>query len=300
MHFMKIAIGLFGLEEWFGGDVRPTIDVVRIADSVGVDQVVMSDHVVMGPNHHKYPYGPKFPAPFDAHWIEPMMHLSHIAAVTKNIRLAVGILITPLRPAPLMAKQIATLDYLSNGRAHIGVGWGWQKEEVESGGVKWADRFPYMVEQVRVCRKLWTEGPTSFHGQFYNFDDLTCFPHPVQKHLPIGFGVAPTERNLPIIAELGDAWLPMETDPAKLVEPIRKVREAFKARGREPNELEVRAGIVPVRNAKGEVDIDATLATVPRYAEAGVTTLNFQPRFYARDLKDMAPAYEKIVRGVKG
>jgi probable F420-dependent oxidoreductase len=297
---MKTAIGLFGLETWFGGDVRPTTEAVRIADSVGVDQVVMSDHVVMGPNPDKYPYGPKFPAPFDADWIEPMLHLAHIAAVTTHIRLAVGILITPLRPAPLMAKQIATLDYLSNGRAHIGMGWGWQKEEVESGGVKWADRFAYMVEQVRVCKKLWTEAPTSFHGRFYNFDDLTCFPHPVQKPLPIGFGVAPTDRNLPVIAELGDAWLPMETNPDKLAAPIRKVRDAFKARGRDPAELEVRASIVPVMGANGRADIPATLATVPRYADVGVTTLNFQPRFFARDLKEMATVYEQIVRGVKG
>jgi probable F420-dependent oxidoreductase len=295
---MKTAIGTFGAEAWFGGDVRSVTEVVKIADDLGVDQVITSEHVVMGPNHDKYPYGP-FPATFDHAWIEPMAHLSLLAGVTKRIRLATGILISPIRPAAVLAKQIATLDYLSHGRAHIGIGYGWQKEELEACGVAWKDKFDIMVEQVHVCRKLWSEGPTDFHGKFVNFDEITCFPFPVQKPFPLGFGVAPTDKNIAVIAELGDAWLPMEVDPVKLAEPIRKIKAAFTARGRDPNTLEVRTTMRPVMTGNG-VDLDATLATVPAYAEVGVTCLNFHPTLFATDLKDFAKKQEKIEQAVKG
>jgi len=296
---MKTGMSLFGMEMWFGNDARPTIEKVRIADSIGVDQVLMGEHVVMGPNTASYPYGP-FPQTFDVVRMEPMCFLPLLAGVTKNIRLVPSVLLSVLRPAALVAKQIATLDYLSNGRAHIAFGYGWQKEELEACGVAWKDKFDLMSEQIRACKKLWTEGPTSFHGKFINFDNITCFPHPVQKPLPISFGLAPTDRNIGLMAELSDGWQPIEADLQKLAEPIRKLKAARKARGRDPEDVEIRITLLPVEGANGQPDLDASLARLPEYAAAGVTTINFMPSFFTNDPQDFTRVVEKIERAVKG
>ena len=117
----QVAIGLYGLQKWFAGDFAPVTEIVKIAESKGVDLVSITDHVVMGENVHNYPYG-KFPAPLDFPWFEPITVLAAIAAVTQKIRLGTGILISPLRPAVLLAKQLATLDVMSRGRVVIEIG----------------------------------------------------------------------------------------------------------------------------------------------------------------------------------
>ena len=120
---VKVAVATYGLQKWFGGDFAPVIDLMRQADEAGIDQVNITDHVVMGEHIENYPYGP-FYNPLDFPWYEPIAVLSAIAAVTKTMRLSTGILIAPLRPAVLLAKQIATLDVLSRGRVDIGLGLG--------------------------------------------------------------------------------------------------------------------------------------------------------------------------------
>ncbi len=115
------------------------VDLARAADGAGVDRVVVVDHVVMGPNTDAYNWG-KFPTPPDAPWLEPMTVLAAMAAATTRVRLATGILIAPLRPAVLLAKQAATLDVLSQGRLDLGVGTGWQREEYDAEGLDFAAR----------------------------------------------------------------------------------------------------------------------------------------------------------------
>ena len=99
----------------FGGDFAPVAEVVRVADQAGIDLVSITDHVVMGENTHEYPYGP-FPAPLDFPWFEPLTVLAVLAGVTQRIRLSTSVVIAPLRPAVLLAKQLATLDVMSRGR----------------------------------------------------------------------------------------------------------------------------------------------------------------------------------------
>ena len=124
----------------------------------------MVDHVVMGERVEKYPFG-KFQGSPASDWLEPLVELGVYAGMTKNIRLSAGIVITPLRPAALLAKQLATLDVLSRGRVEIGVGVGWQKEEYDACGVPWEGRYGLMHEQVRACKLLWSEAPASMNVQ---------------------------------------------------------------------------------------------------------------------------------------
>ena len=99
----QIALGMFGLHNMFDGDARGYIKAAELADAAGIDLVCFTDHVVMGENTDRYPYGP-FPLPPIAPWFEPLTMLTAIAVRTRQVRLATGVLISPLRPAVLLAK----------------------------------------------------------------------------------------------------------------------------------------------------------------------------------------------------
>lgn len=284
---MQTAIGLYGLQRWYGGDFAPVVEVARMAEDAGIDQVSLTDHVVMGEHLEKYPYG-KFPSALDFPWFEPITVLAAIAGGTGRIRLSTGVLIAPLRPAVLLAKQLATLDVMSRGRVSIGIGLGWQREEYEACGVPWEGRYQRLDEQVRVCRLLWSEAPASFRGDTVSFERLHAWPRPVQKGgVPIWFGLAPSERNIERIAELGDGWIPMEQRPEQLALHIGKLREAFVARGRDPQHLSVRVVLRAVFRSDGTPDLDATLAAVPALARAGVTMIEVLPLAFCRGPRDL-------------
>jgi probable F420-dependent oxidoreductase len=291
---MKVCIAVLGLEKWFDGDYAGLAELVKTADELGVDQVSVVDHVAMGENLAAYPYGP-FPGSSALPWLEPIVQLSTFAAVTRRIRLATGILIAPLRPAAVLAKQIATLDVLSRGRVDIGLGVGWQREEYEACGVPFEGRFGLLEEQVRICKALWTQAPASFAGKHVAFERAYSLPYPAQgAGLPLWFGVAPSGRNLERLGEFADGWLPMERDPAKLTAPIAAIKDAMARRGRDPAKLQVRASYRIVAGANGKPDLAATLAQTAAYAEAGVTTLRIEPGVFCKTL-DGYPDFLKRV-----
>ncbi|HTJ64898.1 MAG TPA: TIGR03619 family F420-dependent LLM class oxidoreductase [Alphaproteobacteria bacterium] len=282
---VKIAIGVYGLQRWFGGDFAPTVDIVRRADEKGIDQVSITDHVVMGEHLENYPYGP-FRDNLEAPWYEPVTALAAYAGVTKKIRLSMGILIAPLRPAVLLAKQLATLDVMSNGRVDVGLGLGWQKEEYDAAGVPWEGRYGRMEEQVRVCRALWTQAPAAFHGKTVDFAKIHAYPRPVQSRLPVWFGLAPTEKNFARIAELGDGWIPMESEPDKLAPMVDNLRVAFEKAGRDPGAIDVRVVAPYVFRPDYSCDLDATLAKIPALRQAGVTVVEFHPLYLCAGADD--------------
>ena len=151
-----LTIGLANYGSTYAPDAwHHFLDLARAAEDAGVDRIVVVDHVVMGPHTDKYVWG-KFPVPPDAPWFEPITMLTAIAAVTERVRLATGILIVPLRPAAFLAKQIATLDQLSNGRVDLGVGTGWQREEYDAAGVPWDERWQRLDDgrEVRVVARV--------------------------------------------------------------------------------------------------------------------------------------------------
>ena len=147
MSKLKIAIGLFGLENFSEGDPSSYLEVAKLADEKGIDYITITDHVVMGERTDKYPFG-DFPVPYEYPWFEPLTVLSCVAAVTNSIKLSTGVLIAPLRSAVLLAKICATLDVISKGRLEIGVGTGWQKEEYDASNIEFDSRLIVLKEQL--------------------------------------------------------------------------------------------------------------------------------------------------------
>ncbi len=271
---MELCISLFGVPDLFEGDPSSLLRVAQLADSLGIDQVNVTDHVLMGRRTDRYPYG-EFPVPLTYPWYEPITLLAAIAGTTQHIRLATGIIIAPLRPAILFAKQVATLDVLSGGRVDLGVGVGWQPEEYDAAGIPFDERWSRLDDTLRAARTLWEGTETAFTSRSTSFKDVTSAPPPRQPRLPVWFGVKATVRQARRIAELGDGWIPITRDSHAIAEGAALVREAFVARGRHPRELGVRAKLPAISMPKGPRLWEATLNAAPASLAAGVDVLDF-------------------------
>lgn len=273
------------------------VEVARIADASGVDQLLVPDHVAIGPRTDRYPYG-RFPYPPEEPWLEPTLVLAAMAAATERLRLGTGVLIAPLRPALLLAKTLATLDVLSRGRLDVGIGLGWQPEEIEACGVPFAERSARLDDALRACRALWRDAPASCDAPTAAFDDLFCLPHPVQAGgIPLWFGGPAAGRNAARIAEYGVGWIPIAgADGAALASGIARLRDAFRAAGRDPAELRVRAAPPIARGPDGRPDLERTLAGCDGLADLGATLASFPLAAFCRDRSEMRPFLEALGR----
>ena len=249
-----LSLGLPNFGEWFDRDWSQLLALARAADDAGVDRLVVTDHVLMGRNIDAYVWG-RFPTPPDGPWLEPLTCLSAVAGTTSNVRLATGIIIAPLRPAPVFAKTVATLDVLSGGRVDLGVGVGWQKEEYDATGLDFTARGQLLDDTIGACRALWSQSPASYTSSTVTFDDVFCSPQPIQERLPVWFSGTFTARTRRRILELGDGWIPIM---GASVDDIRHGAEELRAAADRP--IEVQA---PLRSMDG----------VGELIEAGVTNV---------------------------
>jgi probable F420-dependent oxidoreductase len=287
---------LTALHRLQGATPRSYVDAARICDDVGVDQIVLNDHVAMGERTDLYPYG-KFPMTPEEPWPEPLTLLAAIATVTDRVRLGTAVLIAPLRPAVLLAKTIATLDALSGGRVDLGVGVGWQREEYDAVNVPFDRRWSRLDDQLRACRALWRDLPATFHSETVNFDRLYCTPMPIQPRLPIWLGAKATPALARRIAEYGDGWSPLNTVPVEdLAAGATLIREAFIAADRNPATLGVRGGLLLKRDANGQLDVGRALEAVPRLVDAGVTLVSVAVGPGLRDMPGVRTLIEQLAR----
>jgi probable F420-dependent oxidoreductase len=280
---VTFSIGVPNFGGWAGGDWRGLVDIARMAEDAGVDRIVVVDHTVMGRNTDAYAWG-RFPVPPEAPWLEPLTVLSAMAAVTTTLRLSTGILIAPLRPAALLAKQVATLDVLSSGRVDLGVGVGWQKEEYDAQGLDFAQRGALLDDTIAACRALWSDLPASFQSRSVHFSETFCSPQPAQPRLPVWFGGSLTQRMLARIADLGDGWIPIM---GATLDDVREGAARLAALGSRPIDVQMRA--TTVMGDDGKPDPVGTMAGVPELTAVGVTDVTVNLATFAPTLTE-APA----------
>ena len=157
-----------------------------------------------------YPAGGELP---EAYWhmLDPFVSLGQAAAVTTTLRLGTGVCLVLEHDVLDLAKQVATLDFLSGGRVDFGVGVGWNQEELANHTtIPFRQRYRALREAVGVLRACWTQDESSFHGEFFNFDGLWSYPKPAQPTLPVFFGAA-GKLGMAHTAEWSDGWCPIET-----------------------------------------------------------------------------------------
>ncbi|MFD4182429.1 TIGR03619 family F420-dependent LLM class oxidoreductase [Rhodococcus sp. NPDC058514] len=275
---LEIGLNLLGAEALFEGRVRPVIDIAAAADRAGVDLISTGDHLGFSAAAHAErvrEHG--FPFPLDQPWYEPISLLSAIAAVTEQARLGVSVLIATVRPPVLLAKQLATLDAISDGRAVIGMGVGWQEAEYTATNMPFDARFGRMEDTVRACRELWTSAPAVFTGREFSFEDFHSLPFPVQERLPVLFGFGASKRNFNRIARVADGWTVNPAGMATFTQDVALLRECFAEHGRDPSAPVIQVSVTPERTAAGDVDLDATAEKALFWHGAGATVVVFRP-----------------------
>jgi probable F420-dependent oxidoreductase len=284
-----LSIGIPNWGGWAGGDWQALLDVARACDDVGVHRIIVNDHVVMGTRTDAYTWG-RFPTSSDAPWLEPLTVLTAMAAVTRRLRLATGILIAPLRPAAVLAKTVATLDLLSGGRVDLGVGTGWQAEEYDAVGLDFTTRGQQLDDTIGACRALWSDLPAAFSSASVSFEDTFCSPQPAQDRLPVWFAGALTGHNLRRIVELGDGWIPIM---GASIDDIRAGAERLRSATDRP--IQVQAPASPVKAADGSRDPVATMAQVPTLVAAGATDISVNVVSFAASPAEAPAAITRLV-----
>lgn len=250
---MRVGVALS--PSWLA-DLTAVHDAVVRFDAAGLDHVCVGGHLLTA-RIGRYPDRP--PSRYAETYRDPFVLFSSLAPVTSRIRFRTSILILPMLPAALVAKQAADLAILSGGRLDLGVGVSWQDAEYRALGRSLKGRARMMEEQVEVLRMLWSQPFPSFQGTFHTLDGIGvgALPPPI----PIWFGTGTGEVPLRRVARLADGWLPLTGPTADSVERLRSyAREA----GREANVIQIAARIT----ADDDV-IDAARTCIA----AGVTEL---------------------------
>lgn len=275
---MQVGLNILGAENLYAGRIRPVLDLAAAADRAGVDMISTGDHIGFnGSAHADRVRTNGFPFPIDHDWYEPLSLLSSVAAVTERALLNVSVLIATVRPPVLLAKQIATLDRLSDGRAAIGMGVGWQQAEYTATNMPFDARFGRMEDTVRACRELWTNAPANFQGREFSFEDFHARPLPVQNRVPVIFGFGPSRRNFDRIARVADGWTVNPADMQTFSDSVALLRATFEEHGRDPDSAIVQVSVAPERRDDGTVDLDATAEKTLSWHAAGATVAVFRP-----------------------
>jgi probable F420-dependent oxidoreductase len=240
-------------------------EFAQMVDESGFDHLTVSDHV-LGANPASRPnWTGRYTV--DDPFREPMVMLGFIAACTSRVRLGTSIVILPQRQTALVAKQMAEIDILSDGRAMLGVGVGWNELEFVGLNEDFHTRGRRMEEQLAVMRALWTERSTTFKGEFHTIDDAGLNTMPVQRPIPIWMGGA-APRVLQRIARLADGWLPSSASVADFTAQLDQFKDLVREAGRDMSTIAVVPRMTLKRGAESTWP-----ELVERWAATGATHL---------------------------
>ena len=169
--------------------------------------------------------------------LDPFVALATAVPVTRRLQLGTGVVLAAQHDPIVLAKQVATLDHLSGGRAVLGIGFGWNRQEAADHGVDFAVRRRVAREHVLCMQALWADEQAEFHGEFVDLDACYSWPKPVRGGVPVLLGGAATPGNFAAIAEFADGWMPI--GGSGLGEAIPALRRAVEDAGRDPGAIRV-------------------------------------------------------------
>ena len=285
---------------------RPTlkdlVDLAVNAEAVGVDGVMVSDHVVLGPsadaagepvNLRDYAMpGNQDPA---TSWPSPYVVLAAIAARTTRLRLVLGAIISPLRHPLVTAKDLGTLDLLCDGRLVVLPTVSWHEDEYAALGVDFHRRGEILDEQLEVWRGAWTQSPFAFHGRHYDFGDVWVEPKAVRPGGPtLWFGGSSVHDAVARrLAIYGSGFNPLgRPSPEELL----RLDEALAQVGRSRTEIEMVGGIRGRFERSDDVaSLDQALEGVREQLDAGYATICFKPSMFTDEQSDVIDVSRRVV-----
>ncbi|MET8009135.1 LLM class F420-dependent oxidoreductase [Streptomyces sp. NPDC005271] len=216
---MKIGVSTFVTDH----GIRP-VPLGRALEERAFESLFIAEHThIPVERRSPYPGGGELPEEY-YRTLDPFVTLSTMAAVTERLLLGTGIALVAQRDPIITAKEVASLDLVSDGRAVFGVGIGWNREEMENHETDPKTRGRLVDERLQAIRELWTKEKAEFHGEFVDFDPVYMRPKPVQRpHPPIFVGGG--EGAFPRIAAYGDAWLANSASPDELAPQLERLRK---------------------------------------------------------------------------
>ena len=230
---MKYGVAMFPTDYAIRADA-----LARELEARGFESLWLPEHTHI-PTSRKSPWPGGADLPRDYwHTLDPFVALGAAAAVTKTLMLGTGICLVIERDPIILAKEVASLDFISGGRVLFGIGGGWNAEEIEDHGTPFGERWKILRERISAMKAIWTQEEAQYHGKYVNFDKLWSYPKPVQKPYPpiLMGGSGPHARQR--AAEFDGHWMPIiGRDP--LDEAIADLRQRAEKAGRDPAAVSV-------------------------------------------------------------
>ena len=260
--------------------------MAKKAEDLGFDSIWYAEHPIL-PVHSESPFpatGGEIPETY-RHFSDPFIALSRASAVTSKIKLCTGITLVPERNPLILAKTISALDHYSGGRFIFGIGAGWNREETTMMGGDFEHRWTQTRESIEALRELWTKDEAEYHGRYYDFPPVYCYPKPAQDRIPVVLG-GHAKNVLSRVIRYGDGWLPNRSDPAG-VEEGRKILDTLAAeRGRDASSISI-----SVYGQKPDRDL------IQSFMNAGADRVVVGPQHVATDA-EMEKQLEQIAEAV--
>ena len=222
-------------------NVEAMVQVAQTAEAAGFESVWTFEHVIVPVDYKsKYPYNDtgKMGAAPETNFVDPLIALTAIAATTKKVRLATGVNILSQTNPLLLAKQAASLDFVSKGRFILGVGIGWLQEEFVAMGVPFERRGARFDDYVVAMKKVWSGEVVEHHSEFLDWHGFKSYPVPVKKHVPVVIG-GDKGKIYERIATVGDGWYVPGGDPAVIAKQLADLKAVCKKVGRDFDEIEI-------------------------------------------------------------
>jgi probable F420-dependent oxidoreductase len=220
-------------------------ELAREAEARGFESLWVPEHThIPASRRSPWPGGAELPREY-WHTYDPFVSLMYAAAATSTLKIGTGICLVIERDTITMAKEVASLDALSGGRFLMGIGGGWNAEEMEHHGTEFNTRFKKMVEQVQAMKAIWTQDEPEFHGDYVDFDPIWCWPKPVQQpHPPVLLG-GETSYTLQRVVDHCEGWLPRSRQPELVLRGMNELQERASMAGRDMSTITVSVFGVP-------------------------------------------------------
>ncbi len=219
-------------------------ELVGMLEEEGVESIWAVEHVIMAKNYEpRYPYSQsgRMSGARDVQMPDPLEFLSFVGGCTHRLRLATAVVVAPLHQPVVLAKRVATLDALTDGRVLFGVGSGWQKEEYEACGVPYVDRGLRLDEVIAAMRELWQPGYRSFKGRYVSFDNIDPTILPFRSGGPPIIIGGSSEVAARRAGRVGDGFFPYVIGPDDLDERVGTIRAEAERHGRDHRAIEIMA-----------------------------------------------------------
>jgi probable F420-dependent oxidoreductase len=252
------------------------VELARAAEERGLDSLWLPEHTHIPTSRlTPHPSGAELPEKYKRS-LDPLVALAAVASATTTLRLGTGILLPAQRDPLVTAKAVASLDHVSGGRAALGVGFGWNEDEMADHGVVYRRRRAVAREHVLAMQALWRDEVAEFTGEHVSFPPAWSWPKPAQRDregrpsVPVLMGGGAGPKLFAHAAEYADGWMPI--GGAGLTAALPALRDALEQAGRDPDHFEV----VPYATVPDHGKLD-------HYRDIGVTETVFDLPSAPRD-----------------